>query len=308
MSGPLAVTFAGAAWQNPIVLASGTCGYGHELAEVCDLDRLGGLVTKAVSVAPRHGAPAPRVGMFDGGMVNAVGLANPGMAEVKAVHLPRLAPLVSRARVLVNVVGFAVDEFAEVVRTLDDAPGVFGYELNVSCPNVKAGGMEFGADPQALTAVVSGARAATARPLVVKLSPALPNIADAARTAMDAGATALTLTNTMPGLVVDVSRRRPMLGFGTGGMSGQALLPVGVRATWLVRKALPTVPIIGLGGVSTADHALQYLLAGASLVGVGTAGMRDPRTPERIVRDLARWCDRERTTLADLIGTLQWPS
>jgi dihydroorotate dehydrogenase (NAD+) catalytic subunit len=304
----LAVPFVGATWQNPVVLASGTCGYGHELADVCHLDVLGGLVTKAVSVAPRHGAPAPRVGMFDGGMVNAVGLANPGMAEVKAEHLPRLTPLVSRARVLANVVGFAVDEFAEVVRTLDDVPVLYGYELNVSCPNVKAGGMEFGADPQALTAVVAGARAATKKALVVKLSPALPQIADAARVAVDAGADAVTLTNTMPGLVVDVARRRPMLGFGTGGMSGPALLPVGVRATWLVRKALPSLPIMGLGGVSTADHALQYLLAGASLVGVGTAGMRDPRAPERIVRGLARWCDRERTTLADVIGSLQWPT
>lgn len=305
---PLAVTFAGVDWQNPVVLASGTCGYGHELAEVCDLDALGGLVTKAVSVVPRHGAPAPRVGMFDGGMVNAVGLANPGMAEVKARHFPALFACVRRARVLVNVVGFAIDEFAEVITHLDDVAGPVGYELNVSCPNVKAGGMEFGADPQALSAVVSRARAATRRPLVVKLSPALPAIADAARIAVDAGADALTLTNTMPGLVVDVARRRPMLGFGTGGMSGPALLPVGVRATWLVRKALPSVPVIGLGGVATADHALQYLLAGATLVGVGTAGMRDPRTPGRIVRGLARWCDRERTTLAECIGTLQWPT
>jgi dihydroorotate dehydrogenase (NAD+) catalytic subunit len=304
----LDVTFAGQAWQNPIVLASGTCGYGHELAEVCALDALGGLVTKAVSVAPRHGAPSPRVGMFDGGMINAVGLANPGMVEVKARHLPALAVCVSRARVLVNIVGFGIEEFAEVIAHLDDAPGLAGYELNVSCPNVKAGGMEFGADPTALAAVVRGARAVTRRTLVVKLSPALPAIADAARVAVDAGADALTLTNTMPGLVVDVAHRRPMLGFGTGGMSGPALLPVGVRATWLVRKALPQVPIIGLGGVSTAEHALQYLLAGATLVGVGTAGMRDPRTPERIVRGLARWCDRERTTLADCIGTLQWPT
>ncbi|MFN9215571.1 MAG: dihydroorotate dehydrogenase [Gemmatimonadota bacterium] len=305
---PLAVTFAGVDWQNPVVLASGTCGYGHELAEVCDLDALGGLVTKAVSVAPRHGAPAPRVGMFDGGMVNAVGLANPGMVEVKARHLPALFACVRRARVLVNVVGCAIDEFAEVITHLDDFAGPVGFDLNVCCPYVKAGGMEFGADPQALSAVVSRARAATRRPLVVKLSPALPAIADAARVAVDAGADALTLTNTMPGRVVDVARRRPMLGFGTGGMSGPALLPVGVRATWLVRKALPSVPVIGLGGVATADHALQYLLAGATLVGVGTAGMRDPRTPGRIVRGLARWCDRERTTLAECIGTLQWPT
>lgn len=308
VGGPLAVSMLGATWQNPVVLASGTCGYGHELADVCDLDALGGLVTKAVSVAPRSGAPAPRVGTFDGGMINAVGLANPGMRAVKAEHLPRLRACVSRARVLVNVVGFAVEEFAEVVAHLDDVPWLVGFELNVSCPNVKAGGMEFGADPQALASVVRGARAATARPLVVKLSPALPAVADAARVAADAGADAVTLTNTLPGLVVDVETRRPVLGFGTGGASGAALLPAGVRATWLVRRALPTLPIIGLGGVSTAAHALQYLMAGATLVGVGTAGLKDPRAPGRVVRGLARWCEAHRTTLADVIGTLTWPT
>lgn len=306
--GPLAVSMLGATWQNPVVLASGTCGYGHELADVCDLDALGGLVTKAVSVAPRAGAPAPRVGTFDGGMINAVGLANPGMQAVKAGHLPRLRGCVSRARVLVNVVGFSVEEFGEVVAYLDDVPWLAGFELNVSCPNVKAGGLEFGADAQALAAVVRGARAATRRPLVVKLSPALPAVAEAARVAADAGVDAVTLTNTLPGLVVDVEARRPVLGFGTGGASGAALLPVGVRATWLVRRALPTLPIIGLGGITRPEHALQYLLAGATLVGVGTAGLRDPRAPERLVRGLARWCDAHRTTLADVIGTLTWPT
>jgi dihydroorotate dehydrogenase (NAD+) catalytic subunit len=168
--------------------------------------------------------------------------------------------------------------------------------------------MEFGADPAALRAVVEGARARTRRPLFVKLSPALPNIVDAARTAVEAGADALTLVNTMPGLVVDVERRRPMLGFGTGGMSGPALLPVGVRATWLVHRALPEVPICGLGGITTAEHALQYVLAGATLVGVGTATMRDPRAPERLARGLARWCARHGVRdLGALRGTLEWP-
>jgi dihydroorotate dehydrogenase (NAD+) catalytic subunit len=304
--GRLGIAFAGLAFQNPIVLASGTAGYGHELREIVDLDALGGLVTKAVSVEPRKGNPAPRVAEFAGGMINAVGLANPGLEAVRRDHLPRLAALVSRARVLVNVVGFAVDEFARVVEGLDETPGVDGFELNVSCPNVKAGGAEFGADPVTLRVLVEGCRRVTRKPLVVKLSPVLPQVADVARLAVDAGADALTLTNTVPGLVVDVDARRPALGFGSGGVSGAGLVPIGVLATWRVRQAV-RVPLIGLGGVRSASDALQYLLAGASLVAVGTAAMQDPRVPERIVRDLGRWCDRHGVArLADVVGTLQW--
>jgi dihydroorotate dehydrogenase (NAD+) catalytic subunit len=165
--------------------------------------------------------------------------------------------------------------------------------------------MEFGADPASLTEVVRRARAATSRPLFVKLSPALPDIAGTAQTAVDAGADGLTLVNTIPGLVIDVERRRPALGFGTGGVSGTALLPVGVLATWKVRRAVK-VPLVGIGGVSSADDALQYLIAGATLVGVGTAMLRDPRAPERIVRDLARWCEHHGVArIADLVGTLE---
>ncbi|MGZ8376870.1 MAG: dihydroorotate dehydrogenase [Gemmatirosa sp.] len=305
--GPLTVNVAGLSFQNPILLASGTAGYGHELRELVDLDALGGIVTKAVSVEPRKGNPAPRVAEFPGGMINAIGLANPGLDAVRREHLPRLASLVSRARVLVNVVGFAVDEFARVVEGLDDAPGVAGFELNVSCPNVKAGGAEFGADSLALRAVIAGARQATRKPLVVKLSPVLPQVADSARIAVDAGADALTLTNTIPGLVIDVDHRRPALGFGSGGVSGAGLVPVGVLATWRVRQAV-AVPIVGLGGVRSANDALQYMLAGASLVAIGTAAMQDPRLPERVVRDLERWRQRAGVArLADVVGTLEWP-
>lgn len=308
-AGPLAVTVAGLAFQNPVLLAAGTAGFAQELDEVMALDDLGGIVTKAVSVAPRTGNRAPRVGDFAGGMINAIGLANPGLDVARDDLLPWCGRHLSRALVLVNVVGDTVEEFARVVAGLDAVKAHAGYELNVSCPNVKHGGLEFGADLQALAAVVQGARAATRRPLFVKLSPALPNIADTARCAMDAGADGLTLVNTLPGLVIDVERRRPMIGFGTGGVSGDALLPVGVRATWLVRRALPAAPIIGLGGVSSALDALQYVLAGAHLVGVGTAAMRDPRTPERIVRDLARWMAAHGVrSLDELRGQLAWPS
>jgi dihydroorotate dehydrogenase (NAD+) catalytic subunit len=307
----LEVQAAGLTFQNPIVLAAGTAAYGHELAGVVDLGALGGLVTKAVSPEPRHGAPAPRVAEFGGGMINAVGLANPGVSAVRTDHLPWLARSLPSVRKLANIVGFAVEEFAAVIEQLEvslaaeSAGALDGFELNVSCPNVKAGGMEFGADPEALSQVVRRARAATSRPLFVKLSPTLPDIARTAQTAADAGADGLTLVNTIPGLVVDVERRRPALGFGTGGVSGTALLPVGVLATSKVRRAVK-VPLIGIGGVSSAEDALQYLIAGATLVGVGTAMLRDPRAPERIVRDLGRWCERHGVArIADVVGSLE---
>lgn len=309
--GRLAVSVASLQFRNPILLAAGTAGYGVELEGVVDLARIGGLVTKAVSAEPRTGAPQPRVAEFDGGMINAVGLANPGLAAVAREHVPWLATHHPGTRKLFNVVGFSVEEFPAVVRGLEQAAAshagaVDGFELNVSCPNVKKGGAEFGADPASLRAVVAGARAETRRPLFVKLSPVLPNIGDAARLAVDAGADGITVVNTVPGLVVDVERRRPVLGFGSGGVSGSAILPVGVLATYRVSRAVQ-VPIIGLGGVASATDALQYIIAGASLVGIGTAAMRDPRTPERIVRELDNWCDRHGVTaIADLRGTLQW--
>ena len=304
----LAATAAGLAFQNPVLLAGGTAGYGREIADVVPLELLGGLVTKAVSPEPRAGNAAPRVADFDGGMINAVGLANPGLDEVRAVHLPWLAAHVHDARVLVNVVGNTTEDFATVVEGLEGTAGFDAFELNVSCPNVKAGGMEFGADRNALATVVSRARAATKRALFVKLSPTLPDIASSARVAADAGADGLTLVNTIPGLVIDVERRRPALGFGTGGVSGPGLLPVGVLATWKVHRAV-ALPLIGVGGVSSGVDALQYILAGATLVGIGTAAMRDPRTPERVVAELERWMERHGVKrVGDLVGALEWPA
>ncbi|MBK6488581.1 MAG: dihydroorotate dehydrogenase [Gemmatimonadetes bacterium] len=305
---PLAVTLGGLTLQNPVLLAAGTAAYGDELDGVMQLDALGGLVTKAVSLDPRKGAAAPRVAEFPGGMINAIGLANPGVEEVRASHLPWLARSVKRARVLVNVVGYAVDDFARVIERLDDASGLDGYELNVSCPNVTAGGMEFGADPIALGEVMRRARAATTRPIFVKLSPTLTDIVGAARTALDHGATGLTLVNTMPGLVIDLERRRPALGFGTGGVSGPGLLPVGVLATWKVWKATGA-PILGVGGITTAEDALQYLMAGAQAVAIGTAGLRDPRQPARVVDGLGAWCRQHGVrSLTEVTGCLEWPS
>ncbi len=308
MSAALAVEAAGITFQNPVLLASGTAAYGRELADVMPLESLGGFVTKAVSLEERQGAPAPRVADFPGGMINAVGLANPGVAQVLAEDLPWIAAHVRRPRVLVNVVGREAGDFGRVVERMDAAPGFQGFELNVSCPNVKQGGLEFGADPDALAEVVRGARAATRKPLFVKLSPTLPRIGDVARGAVDAGADGITVVNTMPGLVIDVVRRRPVLGFGSGGVSGPGLLAVGVLAVHRVRQAVP-VPIIGAGGAQRADDVLQYLVAGASAVAIGTAALADPKLPARVVRDLEAWCaDHGVARLADLIGTLEWPS
>ena len=305
---PLALEVAGLNFQNPILLAAGTAAYGRELDDVMMLDALGGIVTKAVSLEPRSGAPSPRVADFDGGMINAVGLANPGVDEVKRDHLPWLARELRTSRVLVNVIGRVPEDFGAVIAALDASAGISAYELNVSCPNTRAGGLEFGADPVALATVVSRARAATMRPLFVKLSPTLGDIGETARRAVDAGADGITVINTIPGLVIDIEHRRPALGFGTGGVSGAGLRPVGVLATWKVRNAV-RVPIIGVGGVATADDALQYILAGASLVAVGTAALANPRTPERIVRELARWCEGHGVSrISELVGALNWPT
>jgi dihydroorotate dehydrogenase (NAD+) catalytic subunit len=302
---------SGLTFQNPVVLASGTAGYGAELDRVVDLDALGGFVTKAVSVEPRSGAPAPRVAEFEGGMINAVGLANPGLDAVRREHLPWLASHLPETRKIANIVGFAVDDYPTVVAGLEaglaggNAPAIDAYELNVSCPNVKAGGMEFGADPLALRSVVERTRRETRRPVFVKLSPTLERIGDAAKIAVDAGADAISVVNTIPGLLIDVDRRRPTLGFGTGGVSGPAILPVGVLATWRVRRAVP-VPILGVGGVASGSDALQYIVAGASLVGIGTAALRDPRAPMRVVNEMSAWCDAHGVSrISDLVGTLE---
>lgn len=303
----LAVELAGLSLQNPLFLASGTAGYGRELDGVIDIDSLGGLVTKAVSVEPRAGAAAPRVAEFASGMLNAVGLANPGVEAVRAEHLPWLASRVKSARVLVNVVGSRLEQFAEVVARLDGVPGAHGFELNVSCPNVRAGGTEFGADPDALRELVRRARQATSLPMFVKLSPTLPDIAMTATVALEAGANGVTVVNTMPGLLVDLEARKPVLGFGSGGVSGGALLPIGLLATSKVWRATKA-PIIGVGGIASATDALQYLIAGASAFAIGTAAMRDPRLPRRMLREIASWCEvRGISSVSSLTGTLEWP-
>jgi dihydroorotate dehydrogenase (NAD+) catalytic subunit len=280
----------GRRFQNPLLLASGTAGFGKELDGVLDLDRLGGLVTKAVSLEPRSGNPAPRVGEFPGGMLNSVGLANPGVERVREEHLPWLVNRVTRARVLVNVVGFTVEEYGEVVGRLDDVPGITAFELNLSCPNTSAGGIEFGADAGCVRRIISACRARTRLPLIAKLSPVLPDIAGIALVARDAGADAVSAVNTLPGLLFGANGQS-RVGQGYGGVSGPVLLPVGVLAVSRIVERTGGMPVIGAGGVRSAQDVRQYLKAGASLVAMGTGALADPRLPERIIRDLERGSD-----------------
>ena len=285
---PLARDILGQRFQNPVLLAAGTAGFGRELDGVIDLDQLGGIVTKAVSRAPREGNPPPRVAEFAAGMLNSVGLANPGLDEVRREQLPWLASRLSLARILVNVVGFTVEEYADVVAGLEAVAGLGGYELNLSCPNTSAGGIEFGADAECVNRIVRLCRGRTNRPLFAKLSPVLPDIAGMALVARDAGADGITVVNTLPGLLHH-GAGPARLGNGNGGVSGPALLPIGVLATArVVERTGGSVPVIGVGGVRSADDARQYLRVGASLVAIGTAALADPRLPGRVIRDLER--------------------
>jgi dihydroorotate dehydrogenase (NAD+) catalytic subunit len=295
-------TLFGVEFQNPVLLAGGTAGYGRELDGLVDLDALGGLVTKAVTPEPRQGNAPLRAAEYWAGMLNSIGLANVGLERFRAEKLPWLRARLQRARVLVNVAGAAVEDYVAVVDGLDGEDGFVGYELNVSCPNVKEGGAIFCASESLLREVVGAVRARTRRPLIVKLAPNLPDIGATARVAVDAGADGLTLINTFPGLLFDVESRTPVLGAGSGGVSGPGILPMGVHAVWRARQSVD-VPIIGVGGIRTGEDAVQYLLAGASLVQIGTATFGDPRAPGRVLKSLGRYGRRHGTDhVREVIG------
>jgi dihydroorotate dehydrogenase (NAD+) catalytic subunit len=278
--------------RNPILAASGTFGYGLEFAHLVDLNRLGGFVTKGLSKEPIEGAPAPRLYPTPSGMLNAVGLQNVGVRAFVAEKLPVLRKF--DTAIIANVFGYTIDEYAEVIRTLEDAEGLAGYELNISCPNVKKGGMQFGSDPSQVSEVVGAARkAASKRPLWVKLSPLVTDIGLIARSAEEAGADALTVANTYPAMALDFRTGKSRLGCPAGGLSGPAIKPITLRLVWETRKAVKT-PIIGLGGIETVEDVLEYLSVGASAVQVGTASFADPKASERLVDALTKVLERSK--------------
>jgi dihydroorotate dehydrogenase (NAD+) catalytic subunit len=282
----LSVSIGALRLRNPILAASGTFGYGLEFAHLVDLNRLGGFVTKGLSREPIEGAPAPRLCETPSGMLNAVGLQNVGVRAFIAEKLPKLRKL--DTAVIANVFGYNLEDYVEVIRALEDAEGLAGYELNISCPNVKKGGMQFGCDPSLTAEVVSAARnAATKRPLWVKLSPLVTDIGLIARAASEAGADALTVANTYPAMAIDYRTRKSRLGNPTGGLSGPAIKPITLRLVWETRKAVKT-PIIGLGGIETVEDVLEYLSVGASAVQVGTASFTDPGVSQGLVAGLPK--------------------
>ena len=299
----LAVTLCGIPLKNPVIAASGTFAYGVEFAPLLDLNRLGGLVVKGLSREPMKGNRPPRVWEAEGGMINSIGLQNIGVREFCKTKLPELRKY--KTAVFANVFGYEVEDYVEVVRVLNDHAGLAGYELNVSCPNTKHGGMYFSSDPGLLAEVVGAVRNVARRPLIVKLSPNVAKIQPLAQAAEQAGADAISLINTVLSLAIDARTRRPRLGAGCGGLSGPAIKPLALR---LVHEAWQAVkiPILGLGGIATGEDAAEFMIAGATAVEVGTANFWDPRATLRIAAELDDFLRSEGIAKAsDLTGTLK---
>ena len=289
--------------SNPILAASGTFGYGVEFAHLVDLNRLGGIVVKGLSLEPIAGAPEPRLCETPSGMLNAVGLQNVGVRAFVAEKLPALRQY--RTAVVANVFGYTIDEYVGVIRILEDAEGLAAYELNISCPNTAHGGIQFGSDPQMVSEVVSAARQAARRPLWVKLSPNVTEIGAIARAAENAGADALTVANTYQAMSIDIQTRKSRLGRTTGGLSGPAIKPITLRLVYEARRAVK-IPIIGLGGIEKADDVLEYVIAGASAVQVGTANFSQPKACVEILDQLEKSCRNNNiNSINSLIGSFQ---
>ncbi len=301
----LSVDIAGLHLKNPLIAASGTFGYGVEYEGILDLSVLGGIVSKGLYLEARDGCATPRIVETPSGLLNAIGLQGVGVRAFVHDVLPRLAH--ANTAILVNVCGDTVEEYAEVTRILDQASGVAAIEINISCPNVKKGGMAFGGDPRMTHEVVAAVRKATRLPVIPKLSPNVGDIAVFARAAEEAGADALSCINTLLGLAIDVESRRPKLAFGTGGLSGPAIRPVAVRMAWQAARAVK-IPILGIGGITSAQDALEFLIAGASAVQVGTANFVDPGVYDSILAGLREYLERHGLDdIGAVVGTLAYP-
>jgi dihydroorotate dehydrogenase (NAD+) catalytic subunit len=303
-SSPLAVSLCGIPLRNPVIAASGTFGYGIEFESLVDLNQLGGLVVKGLSREPMDGNPEPRLWETRAGIINSIGLQNIGVRAFVAEKLPKLAKF--QTAVFANVFGYATEDYVEVVRVLEDAPGIAAYELNVSCPNTRHGGIYFSSDPALLTEVIGEVkRVARKRPLMVKLSPNVADIAMLARTAEQAGADAISLINTFVALAVDARTRRPRLGAGFGGLSGPAIKPIALRMVYQAAKAVK-IPVVGMGGIATGEDAAEFMISGATAVEVGTATFWDPASPARIARELGAFLKHQKIEQAsELTGTLR---
>ncbi len=301
----LTVELAGLRLRNPLLAASGTIGYGVEVEGTLDFRRLGGLVLKGLFLEPREGNPPPRLVETPAGLLNSIGLQGIGARHFVRDVAPRLAAL--DTVILANVCGDSVDEYAEVARVLGECPAIRGLELNISCPNVAQGGMAFGVDPCLTHEVVAAVRRVTSLPLIPKLSPNVTDITACARAAWEGGADALSCINTLLGLAIDVETRRPKLAFGTGGLSGPAIRPVAVRMVWQVARAVP-IPVIGIGGITTASDALEFLIAGAHAVQIGTANFIDLGVYAKISAELEAYLTRHgHASIAEIVGTLEYP-
>lgn len=300
----LEVEVAGIGFKNPILAASGSFGYGVEFEDVVTLSRLGGFVTKGLSREPMAGNPPPRLFETAAGMLNAIGLQNIGARAFLDEKLPLLRKI-DNISFLCNVFGHSQDEYEEVIGILNEGDGISGYELNVSCPNTKCGGIAFGSDPKMLHDVVSAVKKIATRPLIVKLSPNVTSISEMARAAEDAGADALSLVNTFVGMAIDAETRKPRISNITAGLSGPAIKPIAIRMVWEASKAVK-IPIIGLGGISTAEDIIEFMLAGASAIEVGTVNFWDPCACEKLVDSLEKWCLEHRVDkISDLTGALE---
>ncbi len=295
---------AGVHFQNPVLTASGTFGYGQEFAHLIDLNQLGGIVVKGISTEPMAGNPPPRIYETESGMLNAIGLQNVGAKKFLEEKLPFLRTL--RARCIVNVFGYSTEDYVRCIEILNAGDGIDAYELNISCPNTRCGGMVYGSDPQLTEEVVAASKKAARFPLIVKLSPNVTDIAVFARAAEAAGTDALSLVNTFVGMAIDVETRTPRISNVTAGLSGPAIKPVALRMVYQAARAVK-IPVIGMGGIATPEDALEYFIAGARAVQVGTANFYAPETPLRIVEGVRDYCQRKKLNLSDLIGSLRVP-